>query len=919
MAQNVSNRYREIVYSDEKVYKCNLSINSNPISPTDIQQIKIERPIIDINNQSFYIGTFISDKLEIKFKNTLPNPINSGDIVTLSISLNVDGSDESVNCGTFIIDELGENYYKNNTITCFDNSIKFEPAVNTPISQIFTYDQSTETYSITLENLLIWLCSHYNVTLGTYPNVNKDKIVGTWDSTLSGKQYISWIAELMGGNAKINRNGELCIYSLNREPIYSVDGKRFKTFELGEKFSLNTIKFDDGIRPYTATNGQSGNTLYIRNNNMFVSNQQDIDNIFNSIGGLVIYSIKFETFGDLSLDAYDIITVEMGENEYNTFYSNNITYAISVMANVSTQIPTKQQELTTNVIRADEILSRRRIYSEFDQQNARITLASEKVDGQDEKIAKITNDYETIMAELSNITDITVSGESENAYVDLNGVNESEPVELRIRPLNKNISYLYPSIGLYPANNSYPAKQGLVPSNTLTPSNSLVPSAGYPAQGIKYPSIRTIRFTNKSYYLLTDDTKYTSYRDYYSYDSQTTQYTLLVKGTDYQVGDTITGDIYQNKEVDYELPYDLLYYDSENYDEFYLNYDSETCQVIKKCKYNTDGTVGLLSSPITYNIDPYPTISLLFGNYRISILGYDTGYIFVRLMAANIYTTQFYTKVETNRRIQLSAEGIISEVSDSYTLKSETETLASKIAQKAAKISLEVTDNSTSAGMVIRLRDENNNVLDTQTANITLSGLVEFSNLTDGVTTISGSNITTGSINATLIKTGTLDASQITVTNLSANSITSGTITASAINLGNNAFSVTTAGVLTASSGTIGGWTITDKKMYAGDSSTRVAVVQKPTSDTTWVFAAGGTEHSNYGNCPFRVSKYGQLYASSGLIGGWTINTNNLSCSSGGYTYRIFAGGLEYTTGSTTRGVSWEDIVNVVQRYRNFV
>ena len=47
----------------------------------------------------------------------------------------------------------------------------------------------------------------------------------------------------------------------------------------------------------------------------------------------------------------------------------------------------------------------------------------------------------------------------------------------------------------------------------------------------------------------------------------------------------------RTQNIDYILPDDLLYYDSENYDEFILNYNSHTCQVRKKCKYNADGTV----------------------------------------------------------------------------------------------------------------------------------------------------------------------------------------------------------------------------------------------------------------------------------------------------------------------------------------
>ena len=50
--------------------------------------------------------------------------------------------------------------------------------------------------------------------------------------------------------------------------------------------------------------------------------------------------------------------------------------------------------------------------------------------------------------------------------------------------------------------------------------------------------------------------------------------------------------------------------------------------------------------------------------------------------------------------------------------------------------------------------------------------------------------------------------------------------------------------------------------------------MQKPMSNTTYVFAAGGKSHSSYADCPFRVTKDGKVYASSGQIGCFTIDEN---------------------------------------------
>lgn len=147
----------------------------------------------------------------------------------------------------------------------------------------------------------------------------------------------------------------------------------------------------------------------------------------------------------------------------------------------------------------------------------------------------------------------------------------------------------------------------------------------------------------------------------------------------------------RTQNIDYILPDDLLYYDSENYDEFILNYDSHTCQVRKKCKYNADGTVGLLSSEVVTDYT-YPTIQLEDGDYQIKILNYNIGYLSVRLMAQNIYTTQFATKTEVTSEINQKADSITASVNQTFSNYSTTNQMNSAIQLKANEITSSVSE-----------------------------------------------------------------------------------------------------------------------------------------------------------------------------------------------------------------------------------
>lgn len=78
--------------------------------------------------------------------------------------------------------------------------------------------------------------------------------------------------------------------------------------------------------------------------------------------------------------------------------------------------------------------------------------------------------------------------------------------------------------------------------------------------------------------------------------------------------------------------------------------------------------------------------------------------------------------------------------------------------------------------------------------------------------------------------------------------------------------------------GLVGGWNIENGKLYAGDGSADnpVAVMQMPQKNNLWTFAVGGTSHSNYSDCPFRVSKDGKMRASWANLAGWTITDGKI-------------------------------------------
>lgn len=659
-----------------------------------------------------------------------------GTEINYQFGVKVNDEYEYINFGNYIVyssekQEDTESY----KIICYDKMLY----------SMVSYENMNITYPITINNYIKAICNHLGLVFAndgeTFANYDKEIQTELYlDSGGNSLDYtfrdvLDELAEVTGSTICINENSdELEIRYIN-ETSDTIDEEYLKdtNVNFGEKYGpINSIVLSrsaetDNVyiqdEESIAENGLC--EIKIIDNQIMNFNDRSnyLPDLLDALGGLEYYLNDFSSTGITYYELCDRYTIQIGENEYSCIMFNDeidVTQGLEEL--VYTERPEESETDYTKSDKTDQKINQ--TYLIVDKQNQTIESVVSNVTEQDEKISQITQTVDEINSKIQDIADITVSGETNFATFTLENVNECEPIMIKVKPISSSISYLYPRTNLYPSSNLY-------------------------------STTRTIRFHNNT----------------------------------------------TNTDIDYILPDDLLYYDSTHYDEFYLDYDSQTCQITKRCQHNADGTISLLPQEqiVPYT---YPTIELTDGDYTLSLLGYEYGYLFVRLMAKNIYTTQFYTKVETdslinqkadeieldvnqtlsnysttqqmNSAISIKANQIESSVAETYATKTTTNQLSTRINQTAKSISLVASDEGTSAGINIKLYNEDGTEIDSEDANITMSGKVAFTNLTDGTTTISGSNI----------KTGTIDASQVNVTNINANNITSGTISASKINGG---------------------------------------------------------------------------------------------------------------------------------------
>ena len=784
----VSNEFKQNIKSAGRMIKSEIKYTLN------------EEEVILNDNDLFSITTSTNGNIlksvmkQMDFETTYEIPTNT--ILSLKFGVKVNEEYEYINYGNFVVysvekkEETGTYYY-----VCYDKML-YSMKKNEELSIV---------YPISIRDYINALCNKIGLTFK-----NKEEEFANYDKVINSELYFGLeytyrdifdeLAQVTASTICLNENDEVEIRYINEtNEIIDKDTLKDVNVTFGKKYGkVNSIVLSRSaesdnvyLRDEESVVANGLCEIKIIDNQIMNFNDRDtyLPDIFGKLNGLEYYLNDFSTNGICYYEICDKYNVKIDNNIYPCImFNNEINITQGLEENIFTEMP---QETETDYTKADKTDRRiNQTYLIVDKQNQQIQAVISQTDAQNEKIAQVTQTVEELNSKISDVADITISAEDTDAQLEFENINQSEPIRIVIRPIGENISYLYPHNNLYP-------------SDTL------------------YSKTRKIRFENVT-----------------------------------------SGEIF-----DYELPTDLLYYDSKNYDEFILDYDGQSCVVNKRVGYNADGTTYILDNPTTLEFE-YPTgdkaINLTDGDYKVYVLGYESAYLFVRLMTQNIYTTQFATKAEVsseisqtsqnitlsvdkklenystttqmnsaiqlsassitssvsntyatktalqdttntlNSKIEQTASSITSSVSEKYATKETTNELSSRIKQTAKSIELTTTDNKTSAGITIRLKNEDGTEIDAEEANITLSGLVKFDDLAEsGSTTINGSNITTG----------TIDGKNVNVTNINAENITAGTLYARAIN--NTNFRVTTGGVVTAISGTIGGWTLSSNGLSA--------------------------------------------------------------------------------------------------------
>lgn len=263
----------------------------------------------------------------------------------------------------------------------------------------FNYDGSAlvnEKGYATLLEVAQDICNKAGVELGSTSFLNSGKQIAVYDNTITAREYISYIAESAGCFACIGRDGKLYFRAIGEDKT-EIPLEMFGEYKWGEEFQISKVSYEDGKRSFKFGD-ETRNNLWINQDNMFIVDEEQVQNIYNKVKGLTINSFEGKTVIDPCVDIGDKIIID-GKT---VIYQGEMTLEGRFIAQISSKIQIKQKEETT-VKKESQTVVNRRVQSEINQIDGKIKTLVEEVGDRSEKSTSVTQDVDGITEKIQRI------------------------------------------------------------------------------------------------------------------------------------------------------------------------------------------------------------------------------------------------------------------------------------------------------------------------------------------------------------------------------------------------------------------------------------------------------------------------------------------------------------------------------------
>lgn len=354
---------------------------------------------------TFYLGSSSS------LKATLQVPIVAWPGIINNVRIEV--NDETI--ATLKVDDVKLN--DDNSVTLELVDVLTHTSTECDFSSLITYekryDPETDAWietgtGITAKELLNFICSTYGITKEDFHFTNENVMIYSYDSSLTGRNYLEMIGELAGSYIQINPYGTLEFKDYCRIEDGKITFDPYSdlvlsyndvdSYKLSESITIERVVYDDGVTvPKKSSEDESLYTLYLSTDNLFlqVITDEEFRNICNKIIGYTFYNIHIDNCNKFFTPGSTIwFERESGEKvPIITNYTRD--YLGGFVGSYDTNISSTIREETKLISTDDQI---KRIRTNINQMENSLTIEAAKVVGLQGKTSQLRIDIDRVQS-----------------------------------------------------------------------------------------------------------------------------------------------------------------------------------------------------------------------------------------------------------------------------------------------------------------------------------------------------------------------------------------------------------------------------------------------------------------------------------------------------------------------------------------
>ena len=268
------------------------------------------------------------------------------------------------------------------------------------------------------------ICKKKGLELETSSFLNSNKKIYVYDNEVKAREYMSYISEKAGGFCCASRTGKIQIKKLGEDEEI-IPQRLFKTYKWGEGHQISRVAYENGTESFKVGD-ETKDTLWIRQENLFISEEDDIQKIYDAVKDLDFYSFEGTTIINPAVDIGDIINID-GKK---VIYQGEMTLNKRFIADIKSKIAIKQKQDTTTRKQSQQVINRK-IQSQIDEENLKLTQLAKETTENTEKLTQHEQTIDSISDKVSHIEETTNVVEG-NKTISLGNAVAGELIELHI-------------------------------------------------------------------------------------------------------------------------------------------------------------------------------------------------------------------------------------------------------------------------------------------------------------------------------------------------------------------------------------------------------------------------------------------------------------------------------------------------------